>query len=225
MKTPKSHELQFYWPQQSPIDLGKSLYTPDLPALSFQYPGELKGSFEDDHNFHIVGPKSATLTYDGLVCPLVKMHFHDPSEHTLDSATADLEAHLIHQVPGYPKDYPSAFIVVGVFYDSPKTKKVRNVISPEYHSLADALIPKFFERNKGNLLFDPNEFLPKDRSKFFKYEGALTTSPYNEFVSWIVMKQHGKLDTPIEYAVTGKTSEDAREVQPLNRRSVLRNFR
>ena len=51
-----------------------------------------------------------------------KVHFHNPSEHTLDSVTADLEAHLIHQVPGYPIDYPSALIVVGVLYDAPKSK-------------------------------------------------------------------------------------------------------
>jgi carbonic anhydrase len=62
--------------------------------------------------------------------------------------------------------------------------------------------------------------LPRELSTF-RYQGSLTTAPYSEPVSWLVLAQHRKVAAE---SLTGYRNlfpdGDAREVQPLNGRRV-----
>lgn len=223
-KKPKNHEVILGWSQQSPIDLGKSFQTPDLPALTINYPASLTGKFDpNDHNLHIIGPHTAAIIYDGITCPLVKLHFHAPSEHSVNGVEAAFEAHLIHKVPVFPEAYPSAFIVLGVLYDNPPKNPKAKVA--KYASLEQAVVRQFIKgKVSEEVQFDPNVFLPSEKEHHYRYEGSLTTEPFSEFVSWIVFREHGILDSEFEIKTQGHTHEEARHLQPLNRRFVLRNF-
>ncbi len=221
-----TYAIHMSWSQQSPIDIRKSLYAPGMPTLEFDYEHEMVGHFgEEDLNNFLVKPvlenEAAAIVYEGVRCPLIKMHFHKPSEHLVDGVTMSFEAHLVHKVPTFPESFPSALIVVAVFFDvDSDTPK-----GPCYASLEDAVVAQFkMTEQEKCYLFHPDVFLPNDRRRFYRYEGSLTSSPFTEAVSWIVMDEHNDLDTVIEFEIEEGSLEPARKVQPLNRRFILRNF-
>lgn len=77
----------------------------------------------------------------------------------------------------------------------------------------------------GKHCVDPSVFVALPNYDFYRYEGSLTTPPHSENVSWIVLKEHNKLDSADEIAVEKDATESARDLQPVNRRFILRNFK
>ena len=243
LKKPKEPAVVMFWSQQSPIDLGKSLYAPGLPPVVFNYEGiELKGKYDDD-NFVVdvadawkcqpegTSPAIASICYEGIKCPLVKIHFHASSEHSLDFIRTPLEVHLIHKVPVFPESYPSAYIVVGVMYEFVHGQKKSKKKEGKQRTLEDFLLRHFLTAGDGGChTVHPSVFLPGKHVDdattfdFYRYEGSLTTPPFSENVSWIVLREHNEIDTSDEVEVKGAAHEPARELQPVNRRFVLRNF-
>ena len=50
-----------------------------------------------------------SVTYGGVNYPLLQMHFHSPSEHTIGNGRYSAEAHMVHQSAS------GGYIVIGVF--------------------------------------------------------------------------------------------------------------
>lgn len=221
-----SSDLVPTWLQQSPVDLGMAIYAPNLPALTFDYNHLVSGHFESDENFKIDAPWLASVQYNGVTCPLVKLHFHDPSEHAVAGVRTPFEAHLVHLVPSIVESALPSYLVVGVFFDEPGPPKRSNRARPVVHaSLAEAARSWWFKKSASRFSIRPEVLLPSTgRQNFYRYEGSLTTPPYGENVSWFVLKKHALLDTPIELTMEQATAHPPRPLQPLNRRFVLRNF-
>ena len=72
--------------------------------------------------------------------------------------------------------------------------------------------------------FAPLTCLPGDLSHY-RYEGSLTTEPFNEFVSWVVLRDKVAVKAGDIKPITAHAQHDARPTQPLNRRFVLRSFK
>ena len=219
------------WPQQSPIDLGKSFHTKELPCLSFSYHLPVTGQFEGDENFHISAAdrNKASLTFDGIVCPLLRLHFHSPAEHLINGVAADFEAHLVHEVPVSSLNPKPFSVALGIFFSKPKTHPAESVASvSKPKSLQESVAAQFFTKtgdDEHTYTFTPEVFLPKNSRHFYHYAGSLTTAPFVETVAWLVLRKHGKLDTAFETEAQGRTHHGPRKLQPLNRRFVLRNFK
>lgn len=79
-------------------------------------------------------------------------------------------------------------------------------------------------RNRPLFLLRSGDFLSANRDQFFRYEGSRTTPEYDQVISWFVLP-HLVYVAPKDVAALKKYAhEHAREVQPLDRRFVLRNF-
>ncbi|MDC0715767.1 carbonic anhydrase family protein [Nannocystis bainbridge] len=203
--------------QQSPIKLltTKSYYAPELRPLEFKYtevPGTLAGEeFVLDH-----GGPACHVVFDGMKCPLRKLHFHAPSEHRIDGVISELELHLVHEILEYPDAYPSAYLIVGVMLSlAPAKAGPAQPLGPWLRGHFDARAGGRQEHR-----VDPTIYLPQDRA-YFRYEGSRTTGEHEEVVTWTLLRDPMQVKGPAPLLLDPETD---RLVQPLMRRYVLRNF-
>lgn len=96
---------------------------------------------------------------------LKQFHFHNPSEHKVNNKKYPMEVHFVHT-------FEDQILVIGLFIkDSNKFGPLDKAIENKENEEKDIIIniPK------------------KDFNKFYYYPGSLTTPPYSNNVSWIVM--------------------------------------
>ncbi|XP_075242259.1 uncharacterized protein LOC142337076 [Convolutriloba macropyga] len=169
----------------------------------------------------------------------LQFHYHwgtkaNPgSEHTIDGKQYPAEVHFVFKSKSTPLDSPGSLTVLGFMIDVYEgtgfvhggqfggilqtiTELKYKGYSEEYAnkiSLSD-LIP----------IYDPH-FM----SKFYHYDGSLTTPPCYEVVNWFVFEEpiyvsQEQYDSFLEgYDYAGHTMQNTyRDVQPLNGRTVLR---
>jgi carbonic anhydrase len=233
-----------YWPQQSPVDLAEAVRA-KFPKkyLRLNYPSIAAGQFKkdpppDDHGFNLIitSTPQPSLTFDGHTCRLKKIHFHARSEHRNGSDDFPLEIHLVHELD--EPDLGSANLVLGVFVDDSRAKTTSKSFAAINTFLASpemkAKIAKLMNREAVStdaepatgeeIEFDPNHLLPRNRRKFFRYEGSLTTAPFIEAVSWIVFRNPIKVLAGDVEEIKKQANHSARPTQCLARRFVLRSF-
>ena len=104
------------------------------------------------------------LVFGGAEYTLDHIHFHTASEHSVDGALADGEAHLVHT------DAYGRLLVLGVLLQ----------LGSPSEAIGEVL--------GGATSIDPSGLLPLDRGSFWTYPGSLTTPPLTEGVTWVVLR-------------------------------------
>jgi carbonic anhydrase len=223
-----------YWPQQSPINIAGS-HAVRFPSnyLRFGYPQLFKGEFTEcdpethECQFSPIPGTVAEIEFDGLQWPLKKLHFHSPSEHKLDGDTFPLEVHFVHALPNAPR--ASTLVVIGVMLKAVAKAKSPEGVKAFGKFLADQDKRRANDAGDGTIPFQPFHFLPPKKGggqkAFFRYEGSLTTPPYTEQVSWVVMRDIIEVAKADLAPILEHADYPAREAQQLSRRFVLRSFR
>src|SRR5918998_861725 len=135
-----------------------------------------------------------------------QIHIHTPAEHQLDWNRFPVEQHFVHRGPN------GETLVVGLF------------LAPggSGGTVQDAVLGGLPEEcgPDRQVTGDLVAALPRDLSTF-RYQGSLTTDPYSEPVSWLVLARHGEVAATNAKAYRHLFPEgDAREPQPLNGRVV-----
>ncbi len=91
------------------------------------------------------------------------LHFHAPTEHTIDGKQYDLEGHFVHSTAS------GDLAVIGVMFKvGAENPVIKDILENNLKVNASALIPA--------------------GSGYFNYSGSLTTPPCSEPVNWFVMK-------------------------------------
>jgi carbonic anhydrase len=187
---------------QSPIDL-PSLAEPEDDDLVLAYKPVDEEATDTGHTLQLNAQPGAGLTYGGESYTLLQLHYHDPSEHTIDGEQAPIEFHFVN------KDADGNLLVIGVLG-----------IPGEHNAGFEPLVAAAIggETPAPNTVDIP-AMMPSSLSHF-AYEGSLTTPPCTEDVQWLVM------DTPIELGqdqidtLQARYDGNNRPVQPLNGREV-----
>lgn len=112
------------------------------------------------------------FVYENEKFYLDHIHFHIPSEHTIDNKRFSVEWHFVH------KNVLKEYLVLAILSD------VRNNSISSFETLATTLNQK-----EKHLSFDANQLIRNELNEFYHYEGSLTTPPTLESVIWIVGKQ------------------------------------
>ncbi len=193
--------------QQSPVDITASLRA-DLPKLDIAWTKRPDTIVNNGHTIQLNFTAGSRLRVGADTYGLVQFHFHHPSEHLINGQSTPMEVHFVHATPA------GAFGVIGVMMKAGKpnaafAKIVATMPAQEGPPVkADAI--------------DPNALLPMRRG-YYRYAGSLTTPPCAETVAWML------LTDPIEVAAADIDTfaklfpMNARPVQKLNRRFVLRS--
>lgn len=196
--------------QQSPVDIDEPVTNAKLLPIKFHYKEADMVWKNNGHSVLAEVPSGNYVEVDGDRYDLVQFHFHAPSEHKVASAPYDMEMHMVH------KSSEGKFAVVGVLFEEGKANKA---LAPLWKDM-----PGPNESHPEPIAFNPALVLPPKKT-FYHYTGSLTVPPCTEGFKWYV------LTTPLE--VSSKqvdefvrvVSFNARPVQGLNGRKVLKSTR
>jgi carbonic anhydrase len=207
--------------EQSPIDLTGAVPIEDAgierwlgtAVLTFEQRARVMDLVDNGHTIQITNDVPMALDMRGVHYELVQFHFHAPSEHTIDGEHAPLEAHFVH------KSAAGELAVIGVLVEE-----------GTYDVLWDPIIGALPEgpgdaRHLEDLDLDMRELRPLP-SRYYRYEGSLTTPPCSEGVQWIVMAEKRQISPEQMVAMVSHLHDNNRPVQPLGERQIgLRNRR
>ena len=198
--------------QQSPIDLrNASSVDAERSELEFDYKSTPLSIVNNGHTIQINYQPGSTLTLNGQTYDLLQFHFHDPSEHTVDSNVYPMEAHLVHQNAD-----TGELAVVGILLDIGGEENA--ALRPVWDNIPMEAGPAVdVEGVEVNIA----ELLPNNVQDNYRYFGSLTTPPCSETVNWIVMKQPVTVSFQQVEQFADAVGENARPVQALGRRFVL----
>lgn len=194
--------------KQSPINiLSKSLPEQETPEITINYSDSNFKILNNGHTIQLSFAAGNTIEIEENTYNLLQLHFHTPSEHTIDTKHAPIEAHFVH------KDDSGNIAVLGVMlvegYENSEMQKVLNN-APQKHGEEIAIKNEKFRMTK----------LIPEKPDYYKYEGSLTTPPCSETVRWNVFKEEVEVSKNQINSFRKLYSMNARTVQPLGSREV-----
>ena len=137
----------------------------------------------------------------------MQLHFHSPSENTIDGKSFPLEMHLVH------KDAQGNLAVVAVMFEN-------GVANPALSELFKDVPLKAGSKELNQKSINLNALLPKDHA-YYGFNGSLTTPPCSEGVTWVVLKNPVSLSAEQLKTFNNYYKGNNRPVQPINARFAL----
>ncbi|KAJ3705945.1 hypothetical protein LUZ61_009650 [Rhynchospora tenuis] len=202
---------------QSPVDLSvkKAHVDATMGVLNNLYSPEPKGVLTTrghDVEVKFLEDAGGVQMFSDIFF-LKQMHWHMPSEHTINGKRYPLELHLIHKTPDNSK-----LSCTGQLYDIGKPDEF--LAELEHH--LTVLSKKNLKEKKINVI--DMEKLNFDTDNYFRYNGSLTVPPCTEGVVWNVFKNIKTVSKHqlnlLKTAAHDLGHENARPIQPLNGRVV-----
>lgn len=202
--------------QQSPIDICKEFtYETSFSnrGLRVGYNSGVKATVKpkDDHYLvEFAYSASQDIQLNNQTFHLQQFHFHEYSEHWIDSYQFPMEMHIVNR-----NSRTGDLAVLGIMIES-QSKKNKATHSKLITSGVSKGLP--FTIN-----MKPKDWFPRRINQYFRYEGSLTTPDYNEVVSWLVFANPIVLPAAEIRMLRKYFGLDVRFPQPINRRYVLSN--
>ena len=194
--------------EQSPIDLTDAIRASgDHIGLSWK--AEAFEVVNNGHTIQLNAKAGGTLTIGARKYELKQFHFHTPSEHAFGGKRTAMEVHFVHATP------EGRLAVIGVL-----------MVGGGKSSAFSTIMANAPKKEGAATLKDkmsPEAFLPKSR-EYFRYEGSLTTPPCSEVVDWNVFSKTISVADADIAAFQALFPMNARPLQPLNRRFLLRGL-
>ncbi|WP_217588556.1 carbonic anhydrase [Burkholderia sp. GbtcB21] len=160
---------------------------------------------DNGHTIQIV-PAGGSATIRGRHFRLQQIHFHAPAEHTLDGRTYPIEGHFVF------RSQDGRLAVVAVLYRTGSE-------NAQFAAAMDALRGADTASLSS---FHASRLMPGKVNAYYHYLGSLTTPPLTENVEWYVLDEPVELSADDIAAFRMRYSHNARTVQPLNGRPLLR---
>jgi carbonic anhydrase len=193
--------------QQSPIDLAGALPASIAGPVVQWTPASGAMVANTGHTIQVDMPGGGRVAVDGNDYVLQNFDFHHPSEHTIDGKRFPLEAQFVHA------SADGDFTIVSVLF-------LEGAHNPNLDAIW-ATAPGRQAKAAVAFQVDANAFMPAQAAAF-RYEGSLTTPPCSESVHWMVMATPVTASASQIAAFGALFPNNARPVQPLNRRYVLK---
>lgn len=182
---------------QSPIDLpdhAAEKLTEHPRITSSPTVGE---SVDTGHTIQLVPDGDASeIEWKDNEFDLAQVHFHMPSEHTVEGEALDAEFHFVHTTES------GQVLVLGVLAEE-----------GDANEAWQPFIDGAAEPGTDELPIDVASMLPTDPT-FEEYAGSLTTPPCTEGVDWVVYHEPIELSAEQIAVLKAAYEDNARPVQP-----------
>ncbi|KAL2481344.1 Alpha carbonic anhydrase 7 [Abeliophyllum distichum] len=159
---------------------------------------------------------AGSIFINGTEYHLQEIHWHTPSEHTINGIRYDMELHMVHKSSDLNVQNRTA--VIGVLY---KIGRLDEFLSKLNESISSLIDKKGEERDLGIIV--PNDIQAESQS-YYRYMGSLTTPPCDEGVIWSVNTKVKNVSRNqinlLKEAVLDYAKENARPLQPRNNRDI-----
>ena len=225
--------------QQSPIDIvTKEAIAVQRPSTYFSVEyakgGKVHGKI-DGHKFAVNHLPPLLTHFGGKKYRLAKIHFHSHCEHQIDGeAPAHFEIHLLHVLLSDKDQDMNDQLVIAAFFDS-VTGKTSKQHREGFRMMDASFAPKQSAKKElvagatgGDgaevVASDIADFLPDDLSEWYTYQGSLTSYPFTEDVTWVVIPKKEIIpESDVKELRASHAAQPKRlhGLQPVNRRYVL----
>lgn len=193
---------------QSPINIVTSRAVPAKHEVKFHYQTSKEHVQNLGHTVRVTYDAGSSVDFDGKTYDLVQFHFHTPSEHLLDGVTYPMEMHLVHAEHGQP----DRFLVIGVLFKEGESNGLINTVLADTPRTAGASTDSDVQLDASSV-FKPGE-------GYFHYDGSLTTPPYSETVTWLVLDQVHDASAEQVEAINRIEGNNARHIQDQRARLI-----
>lgn len=192
---------------QSPIDIKDTRSSNITPIKFYYYKSPRMGLTNTHHTIEVDFGEGSDIKIGKTEYKLKQIHFHTPSEHTIDGEQYPMEIHFVHQSISH------RIAVLGVFVEAGEENKFFKPIT------------KYAPKKKGG--FDivyyknltPKNLIPEEK-EYYKYTGSLTTPPCTEGVTWFLLKNTITLSSEQIDAISEVIGKNNRPIQPTNNRNI-----
>ena len=191
--------------QQSPIDVPGSLGVSREP-LTLGYGTSDFEVVKGAHSIELRPLATQQIELDGVAYTFRQMHFHAPSEHTVDGVRYEAEFHFVHQSDD------GRLAVLGVLA---KRGGDNGAWAPYVEAVSAARTGQAAKMGGTTL----SALFPASLDHY-KYQGSLTTPPCSEGVQWLLLEQPVELGAGQLAELTSGEAANSRPTQPLNTRTV-----
>jgi len=191
---------------QSPINITSAIEA-ELTPLAFAGSAKATTFVNNGHSVEAAFAGGNTVTVDNKEYSLKQVHFHSPSENTIDGKSFPLEAHFVHASG-------SSLAVVAVMFEE-------GADNPTLNKLLRNLPENEGDKNQLKSEILGYELLPASKD-YYKYSGSLTTPPCTEGVKWLVLKTPVQISKSQLNDFTSVMPVNNRPVQDLNARTILK---
>lgn len=190
---------------QSPIDIKiNEVQVNREEDIQFHYKPTLFKIYHRHHTIHAtVTSNDNSITLRNKNYNLVDIHFHAPSEHTINGEHYEMEMHLVHE-----NKHNEKVVVAALFKEGEENDFLSQIFD---------ITPTKLERLSNNPI-DLSKMIETNRA--FHYIGSLTTPPCTEGVEWIVLKEPFQLSKEQLATYLKQYPKNNRPIQQLNNREV-----
>ncbi|KAL9227687.1 hypothetical protein vseg_003346 [Gypsophila vaccaria] len=205
--------------QQSPIDIisKDAIVNKTLQPLTRDYHIYNASLVTNGIEVEVVFSGKGELVVHGKIYKLKQMHWHAPSEHSLNGVQYDAELHQVHAADDGSRT------IVGVLYKYGPPSQLLSMLKPQLKGLAispcqghtqHVPIPRF-----------ESLYVRRRPREYYRYMGSLTTPPCDENVLWNVLTKVKTISKDQVAALKAPLCEankrrNARPTQALNGRRV-----
>jgi len=192
---------------QSPINIDATIDATLKPLKGIQK-YTAKDIVNNGHTVQASFKEGNMLIVDDMNFKMKQVHFHAPSENTIQGKPFPLEAHFVHA------DAKGNLTVIGVMF---KEGKANAGLEKLWAQMPNEVSEPILLKTK----VSANEMIPENRD-YYRFSGSLTTPPCSEGVRWIIMKTPMTASKEqIEAFKKAVHHHNNRPVQPLNGRVVV----
>lgn len=188
-----------------------------IHKIIFNYHPSAETVVKMAHTVQVNYDSGNSISYENRLYDFKQFHFHTPSEHLIDGVTYPMELHMVHvlQQPGNNKP---VYLVIGLLFkegkENPFLNKFFNIIPDSTGAVS----------HQPNQFININELLAQAKQlHYYHYDGSLTTPPFTETVTWMVVKHVFEASPQQIEKLNRIEGNNARHFQDLYGREIENN--